>query len=288
MFRCVMHSQRPQRSVVAARGAHCPRYIPFPKVAKMKKLFKLASTYHGVGPVTFAWQPAGNFLATAGKNGLVHIFDRQGEQYDEIGLDMGTPVLALEWDHDGNTLAILQTGNGIVPLWDLSARTTQNLDTNLKDPSFIRWSNSGTQLAIGTVKGNLVLYSKSSRKIVPVLGKHSKKITCGAWNNSDQLVLGSDDRMITVSNAGGDTLQQRELKLVPTDCKFGHRKGDSTRGPETCVAINVVKSLILLDTTDPDNPIELTFQAVNMSLHQSFTSNKQYGMVAALRNDQSV
>ncbi|RHZ21453.1 hypothetical protein DYB37_000111 [Aphanomyces astaci] len=230
----------------------------------MKKLFKLASTYHGVGPVTFAWQPAGNFLATAGKNGLVHIFDRQGEQYDEIGLDMGTPVLALEWDHDGNTLAILQTGNGIVPLWDLSARTTQNLDTNLKDPSFIRWSNSGTQLAIGTVKGNLVLYSKSSRKIVPVLGKHSKKITCGAWNNSDQLVLGSDDRMITVSNAGGDTLQQRELKLVPTDCKFGHRKGDSTRGPETCVAINVVKSLILLDTTDPDNPIELTFQAVNM------------------------
>ncbi|RQM21034.1 hypothetical protein B5M09_000189 [Aphanomyces astaci] len=205
MFRCVMHSQRPQRSVVAARGAHCPRYIPFPKVAKMKKLFKLASTYHGVGPVTFAWQPAGNFLATAGKNGLVHIFDRQGEQYDEIGLDMGTPVLALEWDHDGNTLAILQTGNGIVPLWDLSARTTQNLDTNLKDPSFI---------PIGTVKGNLVLYSKSSRKIVPVLGKHSKKITCGAWNNSDQLVLGSDDRMITVSNAGGDTLQQRELKLV--------------------------------------------------------------------------
>ncbi|RHY33017.1 hypothetical protein DYB32_001946 [Aphanomyces invadans] len=175
----------------------------------MKKLFKLPPTYHGVGPVTFAWQPAGNFLATAGKNGAL----LRCEQYEEIGLDMATPVLALEWDRDGNTLAILQTGNGIVPLWDLSARTTQNLDTNLKDPSFIRWSNTGTQLAIGTMKGNLILYNKSTRKIVPVLGKHSKKITCGAWNNSDQLVLGADDRMVTISNAGGDTLQQRELKL---------------------------------------------------------------------------
>jgi len=81
---------------------------------------------------------------------LVHIFDRQGEQYDEIGLDMTTPVIALEWDRDGNTLAILQNGNGIIPLWDLGARTTQNLDTNLKDPSFIKWSMSGIQLAIGT------------------------------------------------------------------------------------------------------------------------------------------
>ncbi|KAF0696799.1 Aste57867_12461 [Aphanomyces stellatus] len=193
--------------------------------------------------------------------GLVHIFDRQGEQYDEIGLDMTTPVLALEWDRDGNTLAILQNGNGIIPLWDLSARTTQNLDTNLKDPSFIKWSPSGAQLAIGTQKGNLVLYNKSTRKIVPILGKHSKKITCGTWNSGDQLVLGADDRMITVSNASGDTIQQRELKLQPVECKFGHRKGDTIKGVETCVAINVSKSLILLDTNDPDNPIELTFQS---------------------------
>jgi WD repeat-containing protein 19 len=131
----------------------------------MKKLIKLNSNNHGVGEVTFSWQPNGNFLATAGKNGiemmildwcealiyiigLVHIFDRTGEQYDEIGLDMSTPVVALEWDRDGNTLAILQSGNGIIPLWDLSARTTQNLDTNLKDPSFIKWSLSGTQLGI--------------------------------------------------------------------------------------------------------------------------------------------
>lgn len=182
----------------------------------MKRLFKLPSRYHGQGPVVFSWQPSGAFLATAGKNGLVHIFDRQGEQYDEIGLDMTSPVLALDWDPEGATLAILQQGTSVIPMWDAGSRSTQNVDTNLKDPSFIKWSTTGQQLAVGTQKGNLVLYNKSTRKLTPLVGKHSKKITCGAWNSSDSIVLGAEDRNITVSNDKGDTIEQRELSLTVT------------------------------------------------------------------------
>lgn len=177
----------------------------------MKKLFKLASKFHGVGPVVFAWHPNGTFLATAGKNGLVHIFDRQGEQHDEIGLDLTAPVVALEWDTEGSTLAILQQGSSVVPLWDNGTRSTLSLDTNLKDPTFARWSREGSLLAVGTQKGNLVLYSKITRKLVPVVGKHSRRIQCGSWNGDDKLVLGGEDRMLTVSNPQGDTIEQREL-----------------------------------------------------------------------------
>ncbi|KAJ0402088.1 hypothetical protein ATCC90586_000273 [Pythium insidiosum] len=226
-----------------------------------EKLFKLSSKFHGQGPVVFGWQPNGGFLATAGKNGLVHIFDRQGEQYDEIGLDMSTPVLALEWDPEGSTLAILQQGSSVVPLWDLATRSAQLLDTNLKDPTFLTWAATGGQLAIGTQKGNLVLYNKSSRKIVPVLGKHSKRITCGAWNAADILVLGSEDRMLTVSNSKGDTIEQRELNLVPVSLKFGRKRGESMKAAQQSVAISVTRSIILFSLQDPANPIELTFQA---------------------------
>lgn len=37
----------------------------------MKKLFSIESQLHGRGPVLFKWQPQGNFLATAGVNGVL-------------------------------------------------------------------------------------------------------------------------------------------------------------------------------------------------------------------------
>ncbi|KAG1699797.1 hypothetical protein DVH05_012692 [Phytophthora capsici] len=226
----------------------------------MKKLFKLASKFHGVGPVVFAWHPNGTFLATAGKNGLVHIFDRQGEQHDEIGLDFAAPVVALEWDTEGSTLAILQQGSSVVPLWDNGTRSTLSLDTNLKDPTFARWSKEGSLLAVGTQKGNLVLYSKITRKLVPVVGKHSRRILCGSWNGDDKLVLGGEDRMLTVSNPQGDTIEQRELSHTPWDIKFGRKRGDSMKAAEQLIAIALSKAIILFNLQDPSNPVELTFQ----------------------------
>ena len=230
----------------------------------MRRLFKIDSSYHGRGSVIFSWQPDGNFLATAGCNGLVHIFGRHGEQVDEIALSTSGQVTALEWDKDGECLAVLQQGNGVIPIWDISTRRVTNLETNLKDHTFLSWSKVGPQLAIGTGKGNLLLYNKTTRKKIPVLGKHPRKITCGGWSSDNQLALGSEDRTFTLSNANGDNLEQTELKYPPLDVQFAVQKSDerNTQGPDTTVSINMGgKSLLLYNLTDPDNPVELDFQA---------------------------
>lgn len=231
----------------------------------MRRLFKIDSSYHGRGSVIFSWQPDGNFLATAGCNGLVHIFGRHGEQVDEIALSTSGQVTGLEWDKDGECLAVLQQGNGVIPIWDISTRRVTNLETNLKDHTFLAWSKVGPQLAIGTGKGNLLLYNKNTRKKIPVLGKHPKKITCGGWSSDNQLALGSEDRTFTLSNANGDTLEQTELKYPPLDVQFAVQKSDDRnrdQGPDTTVSINMGgKSLLLYNLTDPDNPVELAFQA---------------------------
>lgn len=147
----------------------------------MKKLFKVGAERHDVGKVTFSWHPEGNFLATAGKNGkfsnicdnlrsnfnpqicvlfqgIIHITDRHGDSVDEIPMSTTAPVTSLEWDKDGEYLAILQDGNGVVPLWNLSSKRVVPLETNLKDPTFLAWSKTGPQLAIGTAKGNCFFF----------------------------------------------------------------------------------------------------------------------------------
>jgi WD repeat-containing protein 19 len=92
--------------------------------------------------------------------------------------------------------------------------------------TFLLWSKIGPQLAIGTAKGNLLIYNHQTSRKVPILGKHTKKITCGAWSTQNLLALGSDDRAITISNADGDTVRQTTVRTDPSDIQFSEMKGD--------------------------------------------------------------
>lgn len=229
----------------------------------MRRLFKVGSDRHDVGKVTFVWHPDGNFLASAGKNGVVQITDRHGDIVDEIPMTTNAPVLALEWDKDGDYLAILQDGNGVVPLWSLSSRRVVPLETNLRDPTFLAWSKTGPQLAVGTAKGNLLIYNKIKKQKIPIVGKHAKRISCGAWSNGgNKLVLGSDDRTLTISNENGDTLLHTELKHAPLQTLFTcQNAGPSDRKDDDMVSSNLNgRSLHLLNIMDEkDEPMELTF-----------------------------
>jgi WD repeat-containing protein 19 len=76
------------------------------------------------------------------------------------------------------------------------------------------WSRVGPQLAVGTQKGNLLLYNNDSKKSQLLAGKHSKKITCGQWNLDNKLALASLDRTMTINEASGELLEQAKLKSV--------------------------------------------------------------------------
>jgi WD repeat-containing protein 19 len=197
--------------------------------------------------------------------GVVQITDRFGEILHEIPMAMNSPILALSWDKDGEYLAILQDGNGVVPLWSLSSKKVIPLETNLKDPTFLEWSKSGSQLAIGTAKGNLLIYNKITKKKVPLMGKHSKKILCGAWSlGNNRLALGSDDKHITISNDAGETLLHAELRSVPYQLLFTYRKTATSSSAKdvdnTVSAIMDGKSILLHNVTDEsEDPLELTF-----------------------------
>lgn len=90
----------------------------------------------------------------------------------------------------------------------MARRKLTFIETNLKDPTWLKWSKIGPQLAVGTAKGNLLIYRKDSRKNIPVMGKHSKAITCGAWSADNKLALGGADEMLTLRYAAVCCQQQ--------------------------------------------------------------------------------
>lgn len=94
----------------------------------------------------------------------------------------------------------------------------------------------------------IVKYEISHRRI-PIIGKHTKKITCGAWNRDNLLALGSEDKTISVSNIEGDTLKIINLRAEPSDLQFSEIKLDERVGGENTVSdfkIYSVNCLLLL------------------------------------------
>ena len=144
-----------------------------------KILFSIPGKQHGNGTVNMAWQGDGNYLATVGSSRQAQVCDRYGQVVDDISLTAGGTVVAVDWDSDGETLAILQQNNSALILWNATTKSSSMLETNTKDLCWLQWSKTGPELAVGSAKGNLVIHNKRTTRMVSLLGKHSRKISCG-------------------------------------------------------------------------------------------------------------
>ncbi|KAG7313919.1 hypothetical protein KOW79_022415 [Hemibagrus wyckioides] len=230
----------------------------------MKRVFTLSEKAWSGSCLQYRWQRSlGNYLAVAGPDNSVKIFDRHGQKMNEMNLP--GRCVSLDWDKDGDTLAVIAEKSTSIHLWDANVNKTSQLDSGMRSVdqlSFLLWSKTGPLLAIGTSKGNLLIYNQQTSRKIPVLGKHTKRITCGCWSSQNLLALGSEDHNITVSNHEGDTIRQTSVRADPADIQFSVMKTDERSSPgESTVSVAVGKAtLFLFNLNDPDNPIELAFQ----------------------------
>nr|XP_019597484.1 PREDICTED: WD repeat-containing protein 19 isoform X1 [Rhinolophus sinicus] len=228
----------------------------------MKRVFSLLEKTWLGAPIQFTWQKtSGNYLAITGADHTVKIFDRHGQKRSEINLPGN--CVAMDWDKDGDILAVIAEKSSCIYLWDANTNKTNQLDSGMRDQmSFLLWSKIGSFLAVGTVKGNLLIYNRQTSRKIPVLGKHTKRITCGCWNAENLLALGGEDKMITVSNQEGDTIRQTSVSYEPSNMQFSMMKTDErTSATESTISVVVgKKTLFLFNLNEPDNPVDLEFQ----------------------------
>ncbi|XP_041121208.1 WD repeat-containing protein 19 [Polyodon spathula] len=228
----------------------------------MKRVFTLTEKAWQGSTLQYRWQKTlGNYLAVTGPDCTVKIFDRHGQKKDEINLPGN--CVAMDWDKDGDTLAVIADKSSSIYLWDANTHKPSQLDSGMRDQmSFLLWSKVGSLLAVGTAKGNLLIYNQQTSRKIPILGKHTKRITCGCWSTQNLLALGSEDKMVTVSNHEGDTMRQTTVRAEPSEIQFSVMKTDerAASGESTVSVVVGKKTLFLFNLNDPDNPIELAFQ----------------------------
>uniref|UniRef100_A0A671THC5 WD repeat-containing protein 19 n=1 Tax=Sparus aurata TaxID=8175 RepID=A0A671THC5_SPAAU len=228
----------------------------------MKSVFVLDDKAWAGSSLLYKWQKSlGNYIAVAGQDNSVKVFDRHGHKWTELNLP--GHCVGMDWDKDGDILAVIAAKSSSIYLWDASVNKTSQIESGMRDHmSFILWSRTGPLLAVGTVKGNLLIYNQQTSRKIPVLGKHTKKITCGCWSNQNLLALGSEDNTLSISNHEGDTIRQTTLRGEPAEICFSAMKTDerSAQGENT-VSLSVEKKILMLfNVLDPENRIELTFQ----------------------------
>lgn len=74
------------------------------------------------------------------------------------------------------------------------------------------------------------------------MGKHSKRITCGAWSKDNILALGSDDKTLSLSSEDGDSFRVVQLRDTPSDMCFAEMKTDERVPGENTVIFLEVKN----------------------------------------------
>eukprot|EP00053_Salpingoeca_punica_P013406 m.121269 g.121269 ORF g.121269 m.121269 type:complete len:1367 (-) comp16199_c0_seq2:1475-5575(-) len=226
----------------------------------MKQIFSLVGK-NGSGKALFRWQKKrAAFLATSGSNPNVTIFDRNGQLVAEIPLPGA--CCGMEWDCEGDVLAVIHSQGSNIFLWDANTQKVSELDMGMKAaPTFLSWSQTGSQLAVGTNKGNLFLYDHKTARKIPLIGKHNKAITTGQWTKEGLLCLGSNGS-VTVNNNEGGLVMAITISGEPTDLQVYNPPQTSElykEGPKLSVAINN-ETLFLTQLSNQDNQIDLAFQ----------------------------
>ena len=95
------------------------------------------------------------------------------------------------------------------------------------------------------------------------MGKHSKKVISGDWNDEGYLVTGSEDRIITISNHTSDNIASSiAVRSEPHNIKWITMKTDERTQKQTtiCTVLNHKTILIHDISKDSNAQTELMFE----------------------------
>lgn len=231
-------------------------------------------------------------MAAAGSKRKVSLFNSMGQLVHEVYLPPAAAgaepkrccLLDLQWDPAGEQLALLPCYSSAVLIWTAATKEVQTIEADFKaqEVSCIAWSRTRGILAMGTSKGNLLLYATREKKKTPVLGKHTKRIVAGVWNKDNVLALTALDKAVTLSDGlSGETLQTCVIKAEPIEiCVNGKKDNNSNQKEEnTYTVLSNKRTLYLMQRDENKATLELAFQEHYGLMHRHLWFGDGYIMI---------
>jgi len=175
----------------------------------MKLIFDVPDSL-GTGGLRFTWNRKGTFLAVAGEERKIVIYNRKGELQDEISipLEHGSNgkncVGALEWHSDEDVLAVLP-GNGTfgVFTYDVGSRLHTQVNPSVQTAvTSLGWQVSSSILAMGTEKGSVIMYNRLTTKLHTIAGVNKKVIISILWGGDVFVAMGGGNEINFMSVDG--------------------------------------------------------------------------------------
>lgn len=217
----------------------------------------------------------------------IRISDRYGEIFDDFSAPGKDKFL--EWHKDGDFLAVVGGQAPHVTLYTMSTKESNEVDLGLaskwvnylqknnhtstreiiltfqncrESPTFCIWSDSSPVLVVATNRGNVFFLNVLTSRKTPVMGKHQRAITTGAFNSEGLLALGSEDATITISNPQGDTVNSFGCNTEPESIYYIPIYDDYEKDLKEYFVASVLnkKTLMIASALATDAPVNLQFQ----------------------------
>jgi WD40 repeat protein len=148
------------------------------------------------GPITqVAYSPDGHFLATAGYDGTIRLFDPRSHRLQRAFVGHPGVLYALAFSPDGTMLA---SGNErTIQLWDICSGKNLHTFTDSLGGYSLAWSSDGNLLASGNGDGSVQLWRIRSRESLTTLVGHKGVVWFVAFSPDGRtLASGGSDKTV--------------------------------------------------------------------------------------------
>lgn len=176
------------------------------ELARIKKATDLHDivifTQHTAAVQSLSWSPDGKFIASAGHDKTVHVWEATTGQVSSVYREHTNEIWSVMWSPNGTYIASAGADK-LLKVWDVSSnRTIATHAEHQKTMRAVSWSPDSTAIASAGDDTIVHIWDFLKARFQAPYSQHNERVLCLAWSpNNKYIASGGNDCTIRVWDA---------------------------------------------------------------------------------------